>query len=342
MKKLLTTFLAVFSFWVLAFGAQPEEAQNKANPFMGMWTLDIEGGSVGWLEVFETQGVLDANLLWIGGSVLPVSHVYLADDETLIVTRTYERTAYKNETGEDRKHTITFTLRAKIVDSKLKGAVTIPNWRGGGENITTFTGTLLPDVPPAPDLSKVKYGKKIELFNGKDLTGWRMINPKDANGFKAVNGELVNDPVQPKEGEHIHYGNLRTDEEFEDFNLTLEVNVPEGNNSGVYLRGMYEIQVFDSYGKELDSHNMGAVYSRIKPIVAAEKPGGSWQTLDITLCQRHITVILNGKTIIDNQPVYGPTGGAIIADVFKPGPIYLQGDHGNVSYRNIVLKQIKK
>jgi hypothetical protein len=138
----------------------------------------------------------------------------------------------------------------------------------------------------------------------------------------------------------VAYGNLRTNREFEDFNLTIDVNVPAGSNSGVYLRGMYEIQVLDSYGKDLDSHNMGALYSRITPSVAAEKPAGEWQSLDITLLQRHLTVKLNGVTIIDNKPVYGPTGGAIIADVFKPGPIYLQGDHGKVSYRNIILKPV--
>ena len=71
-----------------------------------------------------------------------------------------------------------------------------------------------------------------------------------------VDKELVNDPNQPGEGEHINYGNLRTEAEFEDFNLTLEVKVPKGNNSGVYLKGMYEIQVYDSYEKEfrLSSH----------------------------------------------------------------------------------------
>jgi hypothetical protein len=105
---------------------------------------------------------------------------------------------------------------------------------------------------------------------------------------------------------------------------------------------MYEIQVSDSYGNKLDPHNMGAVYSRICPNVSAEKPAGTWQTLDITLCDRHITVILNGITIIDNKPVYGPTGGALTSDVFAPGPIYLQGDHGTVSYRNIVITPIIK
>ena len=147
-------------------------------------------------------------------------------------------------------------------------------------------------------------------------------------------------PKQTPGEKHLHYGNLRTEQKFEDFNLTLEVNVPKGNNSGVYLKGMYEIQVYDSYGKNLDSHNMGALYSRITPSEAAEKPAGSWQSLDITLCKRHVTVKLNGKTIIDNQPVHGPTGGAILSDVFAPGPIFLQGDHGNVSYRNIVLRPI--
>jgi hypothetical protein len=103
---------------------------------------------------------------------------------------------------------------------------------------------------------------------------------------------------------------------------------------------MYEIQVVDSYRKDLDPHNMGAVYSRITPSTAAEKPAGEWQTLDITLCQRHATVILNGVKIIDNQPIYGPTGGAVQSDVFSAGPIYLQGDHGTVSFRNIVLTPV--
>jgi hypothetical protein len=197
-------------------------------------------------------------------------------------------------------------------------------------------------VTAAPDLTTLKFGEPIALFNGKDLTGWRLINEKQQNGFKVVDGTLVNDPVQTEGAPHISYGNLRTDKVFDDFNLKLEVNVPVGNNSGVYLRGMYEIQVVDSYKKPLDPHNMGAVYSRITPTASAEKPAGEWQSMDITLCDRHATVILNGIKIIDNQPVYGPTGGAILSDVFASGPVYLQGDHGNVSYRNIILTPIVK
>jgi hypothetical protein len=197
-------------------------------------------------------------------------------------------------------------------------------------------------MPPKPDLSKVKYGKPITLFNGRNLDGWKLTNPRQKNGWVVENGILINKVVRQKGKRHIRYGNLQTVDEFEDFNLTLEVNVPKRGNSGVYLRGIYEIQVSDTYGRNLDSHHMGGIYSRITPTVSAEKPAGQWQTLNMTLVDRHVTVVLNGKVIIDNQPLLGCTGGALWSDEFKPGPIYLQGDHTAVSYRNIVLTPILK
>jgi hypothetical protein len=184
----------------------------------------------------------------------------------------------------------------------------------------------------------VKYGTPIPLLNGKDLTGWRLLKEAD-NGWSVVDGILQN-RVSKEKGKH--FGNLRTDAEFEDFNLKTEVRTQEGSNSGIYLRGIYEVQIMESFGKPLDSHHMGALYSRITPSVNAEKPIGEWQTLDITLVDRHLTVILNGKTIIDNQPVLGCTGGAMSSDEFKPGPLYLQGDHTNVDYRNMVLTPVVK
>ena len=308
------------------------------NPFSGMWGLDVEGGGVGWLKVHEEQGFLDAELLWIGGSVLPVSNVYLADENTLIVTRVEEM-----KRSDDRSHMKSFIFKMVLEGDGLKGTMTGPSWKNDFGVVTNFTGKRMPPMPDAPNLSKTRFGKEIKLFNGKDLTGWKLMNAENkVNGFKVENGKLVNDPVQPENGEHVYYGNLRTEQEFEDFNLKLEVNVPEGNNSGIYLRGLYEIQVVDSYGKEVDSHHMGGLYSRVTPLEAAEKPAGEWQTFDITLADRHVTVILNGKKIIDNQPAWGPTGGAISSDVLSPGPIYLQGDHGNVAYRNIVLTPILK
>ncbi|WP_439483604.1 3-keto-disaccharide hydrolase [Cyclobacterium plantarum] len=332
MKHPICPILSLFIL-LCSFGNAFSNNQQLDNPFIGMWGLEIEGGGVGWLHVNEDKGYLDAELLWIGGSVLPVANVYLADDNTLVVTRT--STSRKSE---ERSHTLTHTLRIKKTGESLEGTMTGPG--RNGEYQSNFTGSRMPPMPEKPELSKVTYGQPIALFNGKDMSGWVLMNPNQKNGFAVKNGTMVNDPVQPENGAHISYGNIRTQQEFKDFNLTLEVNVPEGNNSGVYLRGIYEIQVVDSYGKPLDSHNMGALYSRITPSMAAEKPAGEWQSMDITLVDRHVTVVLNGKKIIDNEPAWGPTGGAMSADVLAAGPIYLQGDHGKVSYRNIVLTPI--
>ncbi|MFZ5429558.1 MAG: 3-keto-disaccharide hydrolase [Bacteroidota bacterium] len=84
----------------------------------------------------------------------------------------------------------------------------------------------------------------------------------------------------------------------------------------------------------------GSIFTRITPTVKAEKPAGEWQELDITLCNRHVTVKVNGVTVVDNQPLEGATGGAIQSDPFAPGPIYLQGDHTAISFRNLVLTPI--
>jgi hypothetical protein len=340
----LVTVLASFSITSCKVETKIEPVQKTdISEFLGQWTIDIQGGSVGWLEVRQEKDYLDADLLWGGGSVLQVANILLSNDRYLIVdiANSVVRTRDENNIPV-RTQVITSWLEITKDSDKIVGIRLDPRLSGIGVDSTTFVGTKLPPPPPAPDLAKLKYGTPVTLFNGKDLTGWKLINEKQKNGFSVVDGVLSNNPVQVEGAEHISYGNLRTNQVFEDFNLKLEVNVPEGSNSGIYLRGMYEIQVLDSYKKELDSHNMGAVYSRIKPVVNAEKPAGTWQTLDITLCDRHITVILNGIKIIDNQPVYGPTGGAIISDVFAEGPIYLQGDHGTVQYRNIVLTPIVK
>jgi hypothetical protein len=174
------------------------------------------------------------------------------------------------------------------------------------------------------------------------LDGWKLINDKRADGWTFDAGILINAPVQEKGKPHISYGNLRTINEYEDFNLKLGVNAAEGSNSGVYLRGIYEVQVLESYGKEPDTHHMGAIYSRIRPLVAAERKPGEWQTLDITLVDRHVTVKLNGTRIIDNQPLFGCTGGALWSDESRPGPIYLQGDHSAVRFRDMVLTPVLK
>ena len=344
--KFLLFALVLGSFLFTSCKLETEELpvqKTDISEFLGQWTIDIEGGSVGWLEVRQEENYLDADVLWGGGSVVPVSNIFLAKDQVLIAQRTNNVVRKRDENNNPLKtHMVTSWLEITKNGDKLDGILLSPRRNSLSVDTTTFSGMKLPPVPPAPDLANLKFGKPVSLFNGKDLSGWKLINEKQANGFKVVDGLLVNDPVQPESGQRVSYGNLRTEEEFEDFNLKVEVNIPAGSNSGVYLRGMYEIQVMDSYKRELDPHNMGAVYSRVKPAVSAEKPAGEWQSMDITLCDRHVTVILNGTKIIDNQPVYGPTGGAMKSDVFAKGPIYLQGDHGKVTYRNMLLTPVVK
>ena len=316
-------------------------AQPSIEPFLGRWSLYLPGGA-GWLDIKQENGYMDADVLWYGGSVYPVDNIYM-DNDVLVITRNRDNVLQKDENGKPvRTHKITHWIKLERVGDQLFGKYFEPQKDGLGVSVTKFLGKKIPPLPAQPDLSKVKYGKSISLFNGKNLDGWELTNPDSKNGFKAKDGVLINDPVQIEGQPHIHYGNIKTVQKFEDFNLKLKVNVPKGNNSGIYLRGIYEVQVYDSYGKPLDSHNMGAIYSRITPSVAAEKKPGEWQTFDITLCDRHVTVILNGTTIIDNQPLLGVTGGALTADQFSPGPIYLQGDHGKVMYKDITIRPILK
>ena len=333
--------ITLLSLVLLAGFLSTTQAQDTAEPFMGRWALHLPGGA-GWLNVHDDKGYLDAELLWYGGSVLPVSGIHIADG-VLTVTRQSRVVRHGDDTGKTtRTHILTNRLELLHADGMLHGKAIFPNRDGMGESKIKFNGTSIADLPPAPDMSAVKYGEPITLFNGIDLSGWSSVRPERENGWMVEDGALVNDPVQPDDGDHVNYANLRTDDTFEDFRLVLQVNIPEGSNSGVYLRGIYEIQVMDSYGMPLDSHHMGGLYSRVAPSSAAEKPAGEWQDMDITLVNRHVTVVLNGTKIIDNQPALGVTGGALTADQFSAGPIYLQGDHGRVMYRDIVLTPIAK
>ncbi len=311
-------------------------ASAAANPYLGAWALTIPGGGAGWLGVEERDGGLQASMLWGGGSVFPLESARVEDGK-LVVTRIHTIQS-KDAAGKTVKTRITETITAIANGDDLKLTSVKPRANSPGEDKAEFTGKRQPPLPLAPNLSRINFGEPVSLFNGKDLTGWRLLEARSPNGWRAKDGLLVNEAIQEEGKPRKNYGNLRTEREFEDFNLKLEVRVPKNGNSGIYLRGIYEVQVSDTYGKPLDAHNMGGIYSRIKPTVAAERPAGEWQTFDITLVDRHVTVILNGTKIVDNQPLAGCTGGALWSDVTRPGPIYLQGDHTSVEYRNLTLR----
>jgi len=323
----------------LTAGSSAPLAAAEADAFLGRWALTLPGGGAGWLGVTQEKGYYDASILWGGGSVVPVSSVVFVDD-AMYVTRVREVKRRDAAAKVVRIQQFTEALIARVDGDALNVVRYNPRENGLGMTTEEFTGKRIPAHPPAPDLSQVKYGPAITLFNGRNLEGWRLTNPGQKNGWSVEDGVLVNNPAQEEGKPHVSYGNLRTEREFEDFNLKLEFNVPEKGNSGIYLRGIYEVQVMDSYGRGLDPHHLGGIYSRIAPTQSAEKAAGEWQTMDITLLDRHVTVVLNDKKIIDNQPLLGCTGGALWADEFRPGPLYLQGDHTGVKYRNLTLRPV--
>ncbi len=172
----------------------------------------------------------------------------------------------------------------------------------------------------------------VSLFNAKDLTRWHLRDPKGPNGWKIQNGIYVDTPPST---------DIQTDAEYYDFRLHVEFKVSDGDgNSGVYMRDKYEVQIFNSYGKSPVNTGCGALYRRIAPAVNASKPAGQWQTFDITFIGEHLTVIHNGRTVLDNVDV-GPMGtGAASQRPDGPGPLRLQRDHNAVAFRNIRIRPL--
>jgi hypothetical protein len=318
------------------FLASIVSAVADENPFLGYWSLHIPGGGAGWLGVTGAGADLKVQMLWGGGSVFPVNTAQVSDGK-LILTRQHQT---DRKSADGQPIVITETITAMLDGGDNLKLVTVTPKEDGGENRAEFSGHRQAPPPPAPALSKIKLGPPIELFNGTNLDGWKPVEADAFNGWHADEGLLINTQTKDSAEPQRSFANLRTVAEFEDFSLHAEVRVPKNGNSGIYIRGTDEVQIFDSYGKPLDAHNMGAVYSRITPTAAAEKPAGEWQTVDILYVARHATVTLNGTKIIDNQPVIGPTGGALWPEMDRPGPIYLQGDHTDIEYRNLVLRPV--
>ena len=244
-------------------------------------------------------------------------------------------TLRQNRNAKDTK-----TVEHRGVDGQLKGAV-VSTSENGKVQRDALIGKKIPPLPATPpDLSKVRFGHPIRLFNGKDLTGWRPHESDKVNGWHVKDGLLVNSTPKTDFSATGAYANLQTDAVFKDFWLHIEFLIEKDRNSGVYLRGMYEAQVVDRDSRMQGIQGVGAIFGAIAPAKNAGKPGGQWQTYDLTLVNRHITVVLNGEKVIDNQPVRGPTGGAVFTDPTRPGPIYLQGDHTSVAYRDIYLAPV--
>jgi hypothetical protein len=285
----------------------------SAQSFLGRWDLTLKAPSreyPSWLEITQESGQLKALLVSRWGHARPLPKIELSHGQMTFVSPKEE---------EDRKDDMVFvgTLSGQKLSGTTSGQDGTP-WQWTGER--------------APDLKRKdepKWGKPTSLFNGKDLSGWQPSDPNATATWKVENGTLVSPGHGPE---------LITAAKFDDFKLHIEFNCAPKSNSGVYLRGRYEVQIEDDPVPEGPTMRTGGVYGFLAPLPEQPRRPGEWQTYDITLVGRVVTVVQNGQTIIDKQEIPGITGGALDSHEGLPGPIYLQGsEDGHVAFRNITI-----
>jgi hypothetical protein len=280
----------------------------------GRWDMivSMSGKEVpSWLEVRHSGlHTLVGRFVGPGGSARPISRVYYHNNNFNFSLPPQ----WESDTAD-----IAF-------EGTVQGGVMTGSMVAGDGKRYSWTAKRAPALRP---IKAPVWGKPITLFNGKDLQGWHALGE---NQWVAENGVLRS----PKSG-----ANLVTDERFTDFKLHIEFRYDKGSNSGVYLRGRYEVQIADSKGKEPIVDELGAVYGFLAPSEQVAKEAGQWQSYDITLVGRMVTIVANGVQIICNAAIPGITGGALDSNEGEPGPLLLQGDHGPIEYRNIVLTPAK-
>ena len=301
------------------YSAQKNSADTDASvqPFLGRWDLTLKtpvNEAPSWLEITQENGQLKARMVSRWGHARPLPKIEIANGRITFVSPKEE---------EDRKDDMVF--EGKLSGKMLMGSTTGPDgtaWQWTGEKAPS----LERKTPP-------KWGKPIQLLNGKDLSGWKMSDPNATSKWTVENGVLVSPGHGPE---------LISDAKFEDFKLHVEFNCAQGSNSGVYLRGRYELQIEDDPQPEGPTMRTGGIYGFLAASPEQPRKPGEWQTYDITLIGRVVTVVQNGQTIIDKQEIPGITGGALDSHEGLPGPIYLQGSEaGHVSFRNITITPAK-
>lgn len=305
MKNFLIGMMLVSTLSVAAL------AKDSGKAFVGRWDFNsANANAVGanWLSV-EPKGAGKYEI-WFqptGG------HVHTVDDYKLEGNHLMLQTA-KNETWE-----------LTAAGGRLSGT------EKHGDKTREVAGVRAPALKrKAPKA----WGAPEALFNGKNLDGLEPIGDASKSHWVVKDGLLVNE---------AHGANLKTTRTFDDFKVHFEVNCPEDANSGFYLRGRYEVQLEYEKTKEVPERAMGSVYGRLAPSSELPRTPGKWETFDITLVGRMVTVVRNGVTVIDNKEIAGITGGALNADEGQPGPFYIQGDHtGGLMFRNITVSVPKK
>ncbi|HWO02127.1 MAG TPA: DUF1080 domain-containing protein [Blastocatellia bacterium] len=312
LRVFLTVVLLVFG--VIRPGV-PASQQPAEPPIVGRWDITVEsadGKYPSWLEVRKSGYVtLVGRFVGQSGSARPISRIEFVEGKlSFSVPPQWER--------RDRD----LEFEGKLENDRLSGWTT----DSAGKRLTWTANR----APLLRRQAQPAWDKPIALLSRSDLTGWQAIG---ANNWQVANGVLTN----TKAG-----GNLVTNQKFTDFKLHAEFRYPKDGNSGIYLRGRHEVQIEDTAGREPASVHLGGIYGFLTPNEDAAKPAGEWQTFDITLVGRLVTVVLNGKTIICSQTIPGITGGALDSDEGAPGPLLLQGDHGPIEFRNLIVTPAKR
>ena len=310
--KRSTPFRPLFFLFLLCASSSLSVLAQSKSALIGSWDLEIQYGDTtlpSWLEVeFSGTRTLIGRYVSFAGSARPIAEVFETGNA-------FNFSIPPQWMGNQYMH-----LSGTRDGDRLSGNI-ITNT---GQAVT-FTGVRAPSLErEAPK----KWSKPEPLFNGENLDGWQPQTTDRANQWQVVNGVLTN----PASGV-----NLMTTQKYDDFKLHVEFKYPAGSNSGIYLRGRYEVQVEDNYGQVPNSHYIGGLYGFLTPNENASKPAGEWQTYDITLVGRRVTVVLNGKSVITDAIIPGITGGALDSKEGEPGPILLQGDHGPIEYRNLTI-----
>ncbi len=313
-SKLFLGFLGML-FATIPFSTFAQEV----NPLEGRWDMVVsyEGKEVpSWLEVRHSgNNTLVGRFVYFEGSARPISEVKFHDGKfSFEIPPQWE---------EEDAH---FEVEGQIEGAGLKGTFHYVDGK-----------TYNWHASRAPKLAYTKnpvWGESKSLFNGKDLSGWQAMGE---NQWIAESGVLTS----PMAG-----SNLVSEEMFTDFKLHIEFRIQKGSNSGIYLRGRYELQVTDSKGMEPSDILFGGIYGFLTPNEMAAKDAGEWQSYDITLIGNRVSIVANGIHIISDQIIPGITGGALDSKEGEPGPFLIQGDHGHgdgpIEYRNIVVTPVVK
>jgi len=217
-----------------------------------------------------------------------------------------------------------FVFHARLVNGKLEGTQSA---EGQNRAPVQWTGVRAPAIADRDD-GTWKKGAPIQLFNGKDLSGWKGLVPGAEVKWSVVDGVLRNAPPTT---------DIISEQKFWNFEAHIDFRIVEHSNSGIGLRGRYEIQILDDYGRPPNTHGAGALYSRIAPSVNASKPAGEWQSYDIRLVGRTLTVVHNGQKVLDKVQVDGLTAIAENSEEAEPGPFIIQGDHSYVEIKSFVV-----